>query len=231
MSMLIDSYRFGGGGGGGTDPNFSSVTSLLHFDGADGSTTFTDVKGISWSGFGSAQIDTAQFKFGSSSLYIPASGRIQNAVDNASWALGTGNFTIEFFVRLNAAPASFGIIFDSRVGSNATTPTVYVDSSRRLNYYVSGSAVITTSVTLTLSTWYHVAVVRNAGTTTLYINGTSSGTWSDSTNYTNKRMGWGDSTYSPGTPINGWLDDCRITKGVARYTANFTPPALPFPNS
>ena len=85
MSMLIDAYRFGCGGGGGTDPNFSSVTSLLHFDGVDASTTFTDVKGKTWTASGSAQLDTAQAKWGPSSLLLGSGAYIsRRAIVGAS---------------------------------------------------------------------------------------------------------------------------------------------------
>lgn len=216
---------------GPVDPDWLSVLSLHHFAGADGATTFTDQKGIAWTHAGLAQIDTAQSKFGGSSLYIPANGRIQTAADDPGYAFGTGDWTVECFIRLAAAPSSFGIIFDSRNGGIEIKPTVYVDSSRRINYFVGGSAVITTAAMLALSTWHHLAVVRSGGTTTVYIDGAAAGTLADSYNYTQARMGWGDSTYSPGSPINGWLDECRVTKGVARYAGAFTPPSAPFPNS
>jgi len=86
------------------------------------------------------------------------------------------------------------------------------------NTYIGSS----TSV-ITANTWTHVALVRVSGTVTLYVNGTAVGSGSAPGNCTGTNLVIGG-YYSTGYLYNGYLDDLRITKGVARYTANFTPP-------
>ena len=81
---------------------------------------------------------------------------------------------------------------------------------------------------MTTATWYHVAVVRNSGTTKLYINGTQLFSVTDTTNYTGTVLGVGG-IYSTAYLMNGYLQDLRITRGIARYTTNFTPPTAALP--
>jgi hypothetical protein len=85
---------------------------------------------------------------------------------------------------------------------------------------------------VSVNTWYHVAITRQGNTFRTYLNGVQGSTWTSSAAlYTpTKPLGIGsnpDGSYS----LNGWLDELRITKGVARYTgaASFTPPTAPFP--
>lgn len=213
----------------GIDPYWPNVIALLHFDGADGSTVFVDETGSAWTRAGSSQISDAQSVFGGASLL--SSGRIYNSTNRSSRAFGTGDFTIEFFVRFSSAPGSFGIVLDSRSSASEPKPTLFIDSSRRLNYFVLDAVRITSSA-LNLDQWYHIAIVRFSGSTKMYVDGVQAGsTWSDSTNYTQNFHAFGDSTYSPGSPMAGWVDEARITKGIARYTADFTVPAAPFPSS
>src|ERR1051326_1904624 len=84
------------------DPNFSSVVLLCHMDGADGSTTFTDQKGHTMNANGSVQIDTAQSRFGGSSCLFNGTTDVIGSVDTDDWWFGSGDFTIEAFVRFNS---------------------------------------------------------------------------------------------------------------------------------
>jgi hypothetical protein len=82
------------------------------------------------------------------------------------------------------------------------------------------------------NTWYHVAVSRINGSTRLFINGTQSGaTYADSTSYLNAsgRPWIGINAFNSTQGLNGYIDDLRVTKGVARYIANFTPPQVALP--
>jgi hypothetical protein len=98
--------------------------------------------------------------------------------------------------------------------------------------YIGGS-ILTSSTSLSLNTWTHVACVRSSGTITVYIDGVASGSVSNSTNLT-------DTTPTVGTVVDyrntgstymlqGYIDDLRITKGLARYTSAFTPPEAALP--
>ena len=123
--------------------------------------------------------------------------------------------------------------------SNKRAPMVYIGGSGGNNaqagskvfrYHVAGSDVITSSVQFPEIEvqWFHFAIVRNSGTTTMYINGVSEGTWSDSTNYDEIDKLWiGRHGYNANHNFLGWISNFRVVNGTAVYTANFTPPADP----
>jgi hypothetical protein len=93
MIAGLTRYRTGG------DPNFGSVVALLHFDGTNGSTTFTDQKGNTWTAVSGAKISTAQSKFGGASLLLNGSSDYATVPNFAGLDFGSGNFTIEGWVR------------------------------------------------------------------------------------------------------------------------------------
>jgi hypothetical protein len=86
-----------------TDPNFASVVLLVGFDGSDGSTTFTDESGAAHAltAVGNVQVDTAQSKFGGASGLFDGAGDAITAADSAAWHFGTGDFTVEAWVRFS----------------------------------------------------------------------------------------------------------------------------------
>lgn len=97
--------------------------------------------------------------------------------------------------------------------------------------YASGSAVITASTAVGTGRWNHIALVRNGTFLTLYINGVSVGSATNSTNFNNTGvMGIGANVSGGGAgayPINGYMSDVRVTKGTALYVTTFTPPTAP----
>lgn len=234
MSMLIDAYRFGGGGGGGTDPNFSSVTSLLHFDGADASTTFTDVKGKTWTGAGNAQLDTAFSKWGTAALLLDGSGDYIWTAHSSDFTPDV-DFTFECWVRTQNI-GSIRVIATKRGPS--TGWQFQIDSSGTLSVnfwgtYAGGVAAATTVATLSINTWYHVAFTQTGGTWRVFIDGVLSATASPagthSASTTQLALGYDQIALS--RFFIGHIDDVRVTRGVARYTSTFTPPSAAFPDS
>jgi hypothetical protein len=222
------------GASGATDPYFANVSLLLHCDGADTSTTFTDnsttVQTVTPNG--NVQIDTAQSQFGGASALFDGTGDYLSLDGSAEFAFGTGDFTIEFWVRF-ATVIGFKIIYDSRVsGINGANPTIYT-SGATLIYFTNGGDRITSGSSLSVDTWYHVAVARSGTDTKMFVDGTQVGsTYTDSTDYENAagRPFIGEAS-SGGAAHNGWMDEIRVTKGVARYTANFTAPTAAFPDA
>lgn len=217
--------------GNKADPYFDNVILLLHFDGADGSTTFTDSSSyahVPQSVSGNVQIDTAQSKFGGSSGLWDGSGDWIYYDDATTFALGTGDFTIEMFVRRNTTGNQYICAFGQNAG---WYPQIYLNGSNQLIFYANNSVRITGG-TLTTGAWYHVALSRASGTTRMFIDGTQTGSnYTDTNNY----------VAPGGRPIfgandagnlvwNGWMDEIRITKGVYRYNANYSVPTEPFPN-
>ena len=179
---------------------------------------------------GSAQISTAQAKFGGSSMNF-GSGSYLTSPTSSLYAFGTGDFTIETFIYLTSVPSDTCII-DGRDGTGTVVkPCLFVQqSSSNFIFYVNG-AVRVQGGTYSLNTWQHVAVSRSGGSTKLFVNGTQVGsTYTDSNSYLacSMRIAYfndGSTTNS----FNGYIDELRITK-YARYTSTFTPTTSSFLN-
>jgi hypothetical protein len=217
------------------DPQFGSVSLLLHGNGTNGSTTITDSSPTpkTVTAVGNAQISTAQSKFGGASIAFDNAGDYLTLASNSAFAFGTGDFTIEFWVYMNSLKAGINFI-NSNSGSGSGTNSVIfgLNDSNALEYYINGASRISDPVALSTSSWVHVALCRGSGTSRIFKNGLQVGTSFADTQTVNSA-----NTFLIGTrndnlsfSFNGYIDDLRITKGVARYTANFTPPTAPFPD-
>ncbi len=219
---------------GGGDPHWASVTSLLHFDGADGSTAMVDQKGRTWTAASTAQLDTDQYKFGPSSLLLLSAGQYISTPTSSDFAFGTGDFTIEFWFRA-AVVSGVQVIYDQKSTVSETQPAILL-ADANLNYNRNNSNQITIAG-ITAGTWHHVAVSRSAGATRMFLNGVAGGTvLSDAVTYpappTAVYLGTpGNAVGNAGFDFGGHIDEVRVTKGVARYVANFTPAIAAFPNS
>ncbi len=209
---------------------------LLHSDGTDGSTTFIDETEKAVTAVGNAQIDTAQSKFGGASGLFDGTGDYLSTPDSADWYFGTGDFTIDFWVRFSSLPTSGNYVRFFTQASNTTNLTsifIYNSGSSYdlyLNVAVSDVPILqfARAVTVSTNTWYHIALTRNGSNFRLFWNGTQLGdTYVDSDSYPdftgNVEIGGTIVLTSPGW-LNGWIDEFRISKGIARWTANFTPP-------
>lgn len=215
------------------DPNFANVSLLLHFNGNSGSTTIPDTSSTNSTvtTFGNAAISANQAKFGGGSLFLDGTGDYIRIPTNAVFAFGTGDFTIEFWTYRTGGNVSTTYLYDGR--DNTITrgmAILYPGSSDQLSYYANGNVRISTSSSPTLNAWSHVAVSRAAGVTKMFLNGTQIGSnYTDTNDYlaplTNLFFG---AQYTTGNTTRGYFDELRVTKGVARYTANFTPPIVPF---
>jgi hypothetical protein len=177
-----------------------------------------------------AQISTARSKFGGSSIVFNGTSDTLTFPSTPNLALGTGDFTIEFWVNINALPGSqFAAIYDMRTPN---TDNIGFDIMLYFNKFSFGTATnvyIAGTTTPSTNTWYHYAVTRSGNTFKQFLNGTQEGTTytgSSTQNFTNNtlKIANGANGY-----FNGYLSGIRVTKGYARYTANFTPPTAAFP--
>lgn len=176
---------------------------------------------------GNAQISTSVKKFGTGSLSFDGTGDyLRTPANNFALPLA-GNFTIEFWVYFNSTSTTQTIIGQ---WESPTFWEFYYLANTQLRFYYDNTNFINLGA-LSTSTWYHVAAVRNGSTITAYLNGTSQGTASSSAAIGNatKALGIGSESPWTGFYFNGYLDDIRITNGVARYTSNFTPPTAALP--
>lgn len=177
---------------------------------------------------GNAQISTTQSKFGGSSMYFDGIGDylVSNAASTDLYAFGTGDFTIEMWIRFNAIN-SVQLVYDSRPTSQGNYPMIYLNSDGTIRYYVNSVDRITSSA-ISSGVWYHLAIARSGTSTKMFIDGTQAGsTYTDSTSYLNASgrpwIGFNAFNSNPDQALNAYVDELRVTKGVARYTANFTP--------
>lgn len=223
-----------------SDPYWNNVVLAMHMDGVNDSTNFIDIKGrhvLTPSGGSHIKTDTS--KFGGASGYFPSSsGSFLTGSGNvADFDFGTGDYTIEFFVYLLGSGERYQCLLSFGTESGAC---MYIEAD--INTHMIGSANqtstgvvgITTLLPASFNAWHHIAFVRNGNVFTMYQDGQFNGsaTSTGSSYYSESavlRIGRLHITSSP-EYFNGYIDDLRITKGVARYTTNFTPPTAAFPS-
>jgi hypothetical protein len=177
--------------------------------------------------FGDAKISTAVKKYNSGSVLFDGTGDSLTLASSPLLAFGTGDFTIEMWVYFNSISGGC-TLYDARDSGNSLGPYIAIlgAGAAQPYFHVSGANRIT-GTALSITTWYHIAVSKASGSTKLFVNGAQSGsTYTDANNYIagiptvgNNSSGGGGTNY-----LNGYIDDFRITKGFARYTANFTAP-------
>lgn len=231
MSMLINPYSFGNAGG--SDPYWANVVSLLHFDG-----NLTDERGKVWTANGNAAVSSVQAKWGSGSLLCDGNGDFLSTPANADFSLtASGDFTVEFWLWLIDKDNNDGNTVMCVGNSTGYWQIVVRDNNFRLNVRRASDGAFSDlngPLTLVNNSWHHYAWTRASGTVRLFYDGTQLGTTgSFPTNPTQgSNAAYIGANFNGGTSsTHGYIDDVRITKGVARYTANFTPPSGPFPNS
>lgn len=218
------------------DADFSSVKLLLHCDGTNGSTTFTDVKGHTVTTHGNAQISTAQSKFGGASGLFDGSGDTLSLAAHSDWDISTGDWTIEGWIRVGALGCA---VVSRRSGSTSGwVVQIHTDGSVIFRASIGGTWsdfwMQTAASVISINTWHHVAWVRNGNTFYTFVDGVQKSTMTNSnaiSNESSQPLRIGVANQLAEDYYNGYLDDIRITKGVARYTANFTPPTEAFPDS
>lgn len=212
------------------DPNFANVELLLHGDGTSGSTTITDSSSnsVSMTVSGNTQIDTAVKKFGTGSIQFDGVG---DQLSFTNTGFGAGDFTYEAWVypdvQVQDFPAFF-VVVDDASSSNRVTAQYDIDGqANKFRLNVGGTDIYSTAKST--GQWYHVAVVRSGTTVTFYLDGTSIGTATYSYNVPSHTGYIGGNTgRSSALSFKGYIDDLRITNGVARYTSNFTAPTAAF---
>ncbi|PKN98015.1 MAG: hypothetical protein CVU42_13920 [Chloroflexi bacterium HGW-Chloroflexi-4] len=221
----------------------SNTKILLHGDGADGSPTITDESGKTWTVYGNTQIDTAQSVFGGASIKFDGTGDYIQTPYHADFDLGadpcSGDLRVMFAAQpaTNDASALYVIGREAANNDNVISLRYYDESGTKklgfqarvgnvtkANYYFNWSA--------TLNQWYHIEWDRDGSNFYIFIDGVSQSLTVGTAIGTNSitlaanlpctigRYGNYDGYY-----FNGWIDEDRaLSKGVARHTANFTPP-------
>ena len=175
---------------------------------------------------GNAQVSTSVVKYGSGSIAFDGSGDYLRLPTSPNIGMGTGDFTIEFWIYRSANGNQ--IIFDQRSTATQVALCIFNDGNDIIRFFVNGSNVITGG-TIPLATWTHFALCKASSLTRMFFNGVQVGsTYVDTNNYVTNPLFIG-AQFDTASGVNGYLDDLRITKGVARYISNFTPPQVALP--
>jgi hypothetical protein len=211
---------------------------ILHCNGDDESTTFTDSSSAphTVTPHGTAQIDTAQSQFGGASGLLDGNSDYLTMVDSDDWYFSTGDFTIDFWIRFNALPSASGwqMVFNQHKDANNKW-RIYVYNSAgtyswHFDHFPNSSTKdidLAQNTTLSTGTWYHIAIIRYGNIWRIFQGGTQLGTDYNNTNDVHNfvaSLTIGRSVETSLNYVNGWLDEVRISVGIARWTSDFTPP-------
>ena len=177
-----------------------------------------------------------QYKFGNGALYFDGSNDYLTVPDHADWNFGSGDFTIDCWVYLNSLGSTGRVICGQSVDSDNRWYLAWIDNSNIWRLYVrsGGSEIlrVEASDSPSINTWYHIAVVRDGNTFKIFRDGTdktsSGGTDSDAFVDFTAELTVGRGNTGAINYHDGFIDELRISKGIARWTSNFTPPTLAY---
>ena len=209
----------------------SNIVLLIHSNTSDDSNTFVDssLRSHTINRFGGTRHRTTTQKFGTSSIYFDGDGDYLIIPDSPDWDFGTGDFTLDFWTKADVAETNRNWI--SRKSGTDSLWFIRIENTTKLCWAIPPSQAQYQPIhTLGTSEWKHIAVVRNSGTAHIYVNGEEIGSTSDPASYDGDgALVIGARLYSNsiGQFHGGYMDEIRITKGIARWTSNFTPPAGP----
>lgn len=223
-------------------PDNTNTTVLTHFNSG-----YTSTIGPTWTpsavGTATVSISGVQAKFGTGSLLFTGNttsstnSAVVSIADQVAVQFGTGNFTLEAFVRPTSL-ASPCMVFSKFAGTNVPRFSFGISTNGRLQFNLQSNDVTTLLSTGTAvgsiitDVWQHVALVRNGNTFTTYINGINSASGSVSYNFNSIGGPFGCGAFINAftgfrNGFNGYIDEIRLSKS-AKYTGNFTPPPGPF---
>jgi hypothetical protein len=218
-----------------TTATIGSTVLLLKGNGTNGSTTFTDDghKALTPTRNGNTIISTAQYKYGTASIYFDGTGDYLSYITGKdNFNLFNSNFTIECWIRMNNTTGTQSI-FSKRTNTVTYGGLVFaiISGKPTCSATSNGSSWAvdfnTGSTTLSTNTWYHIALTRLYNTFRIFVDGIERGSFTVSDfiitgNSDNMVIGAGGAT--GGQEFNGYIDDLRIIRGVSLYNNNFTPP-------
>jgi len=173
---------------------------------------------------GNAKLSTSVKKWGSASLSLDGTGDYASVPTHPDFRYGTGNWTIELWFYKTGTTGGIQQLIDFRSAAPQLAPTLYLTAVGTPTFNVNAVNVITASSAVANNTWTHIAVSKSGTSTKMFINGTQTGsTYTDNNNYIQGPLTIG-ARFDGASGFLGYLDDVRISKGVARYTTTFTAP-------
>jgi len=215
-----------------TDPYFSDVILLLKFDGANGGTTFTDSSNNNTTITRNANtvLSNVVTKYGSTSGYF------DGAQDNLSFPLITiplnTDFTIETWFNTADDAANDSALCGTYSGNGGNNQMFRFSKNNTNDFLIYNNGSIfsyTRSTALANNTWYHTALTRENNVCKFFMDGVLEAT---NSNFSGAiKLAHVGAGYNGTNEFRGYMDEFRITSGVARYTSSFTPPTAGFPTS
>lgn len=220
------------------DAHWGNVVLLLHMDGTNGSTSFSDSSSANHTvtAFGNAQVTTTDTLFTSTGAYLgDGTGDSLRVTNSTDFDFGTDDFTVEFWVRPRTFTSGPYAISRQDLGVHQGWYFYLGANGGNSGWGQRGPVNAANSLgQVTLDAWTHVAICRASGVVRVYYNGVAitfiaSGltTLPDTTNYTGVTTDLAIGNDFTGNSLDGRIEELRITKGVARYTGAFTSPTLP----
>jgi len=214
---------------------------LLHMDGSDGSSTFTDEIGKTVTRHGDAQIDTAQSKFGGASGLFDGTGDYLSLATSADFDFSSSYFTVDCWIRFSNVGHENQTIFSGTSNHRFNVRMSDVGNHRLiLSLSNNGTSwniadVLCSKIDWVNGQWYHIALQYDGDSYYLYVNGIV-----DKKIFSLLYL-YGDTgifigvhgNLDSGTHFEGWIDEFRVSKGIVRWSPaynNFTPPTSPYPN-
>lgn len=195
----------------------------LHFDGTSGSSIFTDVAGNAWAQIGSAALSSSQSKFGGTSLSCLGTGSGIQCANSVVAPIGTGDFSLAAWVYPTSTDANCAVFRTPAAGT-----ALYI-SANSLQWYRSGSVLLTPVNSVPLNTWTYVTADRQDGQLILSAGGLVTSAVADATDFSSISFmpGIGINTNQDIEGLNGYIDDFTLSS-ASRFRTNFTPPTAPF---
>ena len=141
-------------------------------------------------------------------------------------AVGSGDFTVEAWINLDNHH-DYNVLYDTRAtGTSSTGYAFGITSTGAVYLYTASGFRITTSTTIAVKTWHHVALVRSGSTISIWINGTQdANTYTSSATFSDTNTGIGQArTFTSSGQFQGYISNIRVVDGTAVYTSTFTPP-------
>ena len=223
-----------GQGDDGVDPYWDNVVLLMEASGMPTTTTFTDYSLSAHSpiAYANAQIGTGWIGSSDATFSLTAPGDLIQIPYSDDFIFGSDDFTMECWVKITTN-IDHSPIFVAATSGHLTATNYRVEYSSARGIWIAGNGGLSLTASYPANTdWHHIAVVKNSNTLSVFIDGVLYAT-GQSTRTFNTASDFVIGGYFPGnvSTIIGDINKIRITKGVARYTTNFTPSTGPFPNT
>lgn len=220
------------------DPYADSVVLAMHFEGANGSTTFTDLRGKAVTPNGNAQLTTTSPKFGTACATFDGASDSLTIADHDDFDFGSSDITIEFWFKSTQTTSNVGLLVRSWAGGytggwsfqlngNGSGPlTLYWADYSTGSVFMQGSGTGHRD-----GNWHHVAWTRSGNVHRLFLDGVQVAITTTSANFgpSTQILAIGTDPYFGGRDFNGQIDDLRITR-ACRWTSNFALPVNQFPD-